>query len=218
MRVRVGILENHTSITDGYRFRLAQDSEMDIVAAAKNWADLQNLLEHDKVDVLVSRITIPLSQDNHDPVSILSEIPKLKTKFPDLKILIISHMEQPLLINSLMEAGISGYIFKDDEDSIINLPIIIRLIHLGGIYFSENIFKNAILQKAFQKLSSRQLEALSLCATNPNSDTITLAKQMGVSSSTLRNMLSSAYKKLGVQTRAAAIFEAQNRGLIPHNN
>jgi DNA-binding NarL/FixJ family response regulator len=215
MHIRVGILENHTSITDGYRFRLAQDSEMDIVAAEKNWMDMQNLLEQDKVDVLISRVTIPLSQDNHNVISILSEIPKLKTKYPGIKILIISHMEQPLLINSLMEAGISGYIFKDDEDSIKNLPIIIRLIHLGGVYFSENIFKNAILLKTFQKLSSRQLEALSLCASNPDSDTVTLASQMGVSSSTLRNMLSSVYKKLGVQTRAAAILEAQNRGLIP---
>ena len=114
-----------------------------------------------------------------------------------------------------MDAGISGYIFKDDEDSIKNLAVIIQLLHQGGIYFSENIFKNSVIQKTFQKLSSRQMEALSLCATYPDSDTITLANYMGVSSSTLRNILSTVYKKLGVQTRFAAIIEAQNRGLIP---
>ena len=50
---------------------------------------MQNQLKLEKVDVLLSRITVPLSQDNPNHISILSEIPKLKMIYPKLKILVI---------------------------------------------------------------------------------------------------------------------------------
>jgi DNA-binding CsgD family transcriptional regulator len=64
-------------------------------------------------------------------------------------------------------------------------------------------------------LTPRQLEALSLCASHPDGETGLLANQLGVTGSTLRNLLSNSYLRLGVRTRAAAIAKAHQLGILP---
>ena len=64
-------------------------------------------------------------------------------------------------------------------------------------------------------LTKRQFEVISICAAYPDEDTFTLAKTIGISSSTFRNLLSKTYCKLGVRTRAAAIMKARQLGIIP---
>jgi DNA-binding NarL/FixJ family response regulator len=58
------------------------------------------------------------------------------------------------------------------------------------------------------------LEALSLCAAYPHSKTAELARKMKIANSTVRNLLSHAYLKLDVQTRAAAVAKARQLGII----
>ena len=58
---------------------------------------------------------------------------------------------------------------------------------------------------------------LSLCAAYPNSKTAELAGKMKIADSTLRNLLSTVYFKLGVQTRAAAIAKARQMGILTPN-
>ena len=65
-----------------------------------------------------------------------------------------------------------------------------------------------------ERLSPRQLEALSLCAAYPDWTSADVAEKMSVSNSTVRNLLSSAYLRLGVHSRPAAIAIARQQGLI----
>ena len=89
-----------------------------------------------------------------------------------------------------------------------------EIIAKGGIYFSQGAYRDASDEPADSLLTPRQLEALSLCASHPDGDTILLAGKLGITGSTLRNLLSGAYLRLGVRTRAAAIAKAQQLGII----
>jgi len=87
----------------------------------------------------------------------------------------------------------------------------------GGIHFSQRahqFFMSQGTQKNDQLLTTRQVEALSLYAAYPNSSTGELAQKMGVSNSTVRNLLSGAYVRLGVHNRTAAIAKARTLGMI----
>ena len=119
------------------------------------------------------------------------------------------------LIDALVNTGISGYIFKDDQPSIQKLDKIVEIIANGGIYFSQGACRNVREQPAGSLLTSRQLEALSLCASRPDGDTISLAGNLGITGSTMRNLLSGAYLRLGIRTRAAAIARANQLGILP---
>jgi DNA-binding NarL/FixJ family response regulator len=118
------------------------------------------------------------------------------------------------LIDALVNTGISGYVFKDDQASIQKLNKIVDIIAKGGIYFSQGAYRDTQDEPIGSLLTPRQLEALSLCGSCPDGDTITLAGKLGITGSTLRNLLSGAYLRLGVRTRAAAIAKAQQLGLL----
>jgi DNA-binding NarL/FixJ family response regulator len=142
----------------------------------------------------------------------------LAQTYPNLNILVISMHTQAVLVQSLVDAGISGYIFKDDYASIRQLARIIFMIASGGIYFSDDAYQQLRQGRSGTTnpiLSPRQIETLSLCASYPDDSTAELAERLGVASSTLRNLLSNAYVRLEVHTRAAAIAKIQKMGLLP---
>jgi DNA-binding CsgD family transcriptional regulator len=91
----------------------------------------------------------------------------------------------------------------------------VRSIAGGGIHFSQQAHQHLLKHMPNEaRPSSRQLEALSLCATYPDATTAELADRLGVAHSTLRNLLSGAYLRLNVRSRTAAVAKARQLGLI----
>lgn len=214
-KIRVTIIEDHQSIIDGYVYRLRENPEIEIVATAMFGEALEPILAEHPTDVLIADINVPTSQDNTNPYPILHLIPKLLQKHPDLNILVISMYNKPTIIQTVMEAGASGYILKDDVATIQDLAKVVPMVAKGGIHLSkpafEQLFKRAHLESP---LTARQLEALSLCAAYPDASSGELAGRLGIANSTLRNLLSGAYLHLKVHSRAAAILKATQLGLI----
>lgn len=218
-KIRVAILDDHPGIIDGYLYRLSQADDIEIVATASFAEDVEDVLANHKPDVLILDVFVPSSPDNSNPYPILQVIPNWKALHPNLNVLIISMYNLRTLINAVMEAGSSGYILKDDQDSIHKLASVIRTVAGGGIYFSKMVYKSLLRQSSLEsKLTSRQMQALSLCAAFPDATTIDLAKRLDIEHSTLRNLLSGAYERLGVHNRTAAIAKAMQLGLIPPPN
>jgi DNA-binding NarL/FixJ family response regulator len=215
LHIRVAILDDHQSIIDGYCYRISSAPHIQVVATALFGEELEPMLDNHEVDVLLLDISVPNSPENNNPFPILYMIPRLLQRHPNLNILVISMYTQHALVETLVNAGISGYIFKDDQASVQQLAKIVEIVAGGGIYFSQGAYRDLRGQQAESILTPRQLEALSLCAAQPDGDTVVLANRLGITGSTLRNLLSGAYLRLGVRTRAAAIAKAQKLGIFP---
>jgi two-component system nitrate/nitrite response regulator NarL len=216
-KIRVAILDDHQGIIDGYLYRLGSATDIEVVATILFGEDLEQKLAKQPVDVLVLDVQIPTSPTNPNPYPILYMIPRLLEIYPNLVVLVISMHTQRTLINAVMEAGASGYIVKDDQATIRELPSVIRTVAGGSIYMSQYAYQELKKSKTgalLQPLSPRQLEALSMCATYPDASTDELSKMMNIANSTLRNLLSGAYLKLNVRSKAAAIARARQMGLI----
>jgi two-component system nitrate/nitrite response regulator NarL len=215
-KVRITIIEDHQSIIDGYIYRLNKDHQIDVVATVMFGEELESILAEHPTDVLIADINVPTAKDNRNPYPILHLIPKLLQKHPDLNILVISMYNKPTIIQTVMEAGASGYILKDDQSTIQDLANVVMMVAKGGIHLSQPAFEQLIKRVHPESpLTSRQLEALSLCAAYPDASSGELASRLGVANSTLRNLLSGAYFHLKVHTRAAAIIKATQLGMIP---
>jgi two-component system nitrate/nitrite response regulator NarL len=217
VKIRVTILDDHQSIIDGYRFRLGNSPRVEVVSAIGYGEELQVTLEKHPTDVLLLDINVPISEDNPNPYPILHVIPDLLQKYPNLAILVISMHAERGLIRAIMEAGASGYILKDDQSTLRDLENVVASVSSGGIHLSRQA--NDILLRGGTvgnepPLAKRQVEVLSLCLSYPDSSTAELAKKMSISNSTVRNLLSGAYIKLGVHTRIAAVTKARQMGLI----
>jgi two-component system, NarL family, nitrate/nitrite response regulator NarL len=216
-RVRVAILEDHQSIIDGYMYRLSTAPEIQVVGAVSYGENLEPLLADHPADVLLMDINVPASPENRNPFPVLHMLSSLHDKYPDLRVLAISVLTQNTLIEALIDAGVSGYIFKHDQASIQQLAKIVLMTASGGVYFSQDAYQKIRGNPAQSKdspLTLRQMEILSICAAYPDVTTSELATRLGIASSTLRNLLSGAYLRLDVRTRAAAISKARQMGLL----
>ena len=224
-KTRVMILDNHQSIVDGYLYRLNKLPEIEVVATLAFGGELESALAQHPTDVLLLEFNIPTGPLAKDLHPMLSLIPKLLQLYPDLDILVISIFSERGLIKALMEAGASGYILKDDSDAIRDLGNIVLSVAQGGIYLSQKVCKLYQKQdpshsKAYPAdseesgLTPRQLDVLLLCAAYPEDRTGDLAQKLTVTNSAVRNLISDAFLKLGVNSRAAAIEKARKLGLL----
>ena len=214
--IKVAILEDHQSVVDGYMFRLREAKDMAIVGVAANGEILSDLLqEHPDICVLLMDVQVPISSDDSNIIPILHLVPKILEKRPSIHILIISMFMSPPLVKELVDAGVCGYILKEDSESIRNLPAVIRRVMHGELYFSEVVKEklDGELQNTLG-ITHRQLEILSLCAAYPDLSSDQLAERLGIVSSSLRTTLSETYARLKVHNKAAAISRAKDLGLI----
>lgn len=216
-KIRVTILDDHQSIVDGYLYRLEKDPQIEVVATINFGEELEPTVAKHPTDVLLLDVNVPTSLENRNPYPIMYAIPKLLETYPGLNILVISMHAERGLIRAVMEAGASGYILKDDQATLKNLGSVVKTIAAGGVHFSQitlELYTKYLSTENNDLLTLRQLEALSLCAAYPDSTSAELAEKMSVSNSTVRNLLSAAYLKLGVHNKAAAIARARQTGII----
>ena len=132
-----------------------------------------------------------------------------------MKVLVISMYHQGALIQAAVEAGASGFVLKDDRATQQNLDSVVRTVAAGGVHFSKEAHQQLLLKASgIQQLTPRQIQVLSLCAASPDQTTAEIAAALCVAETTVRNLLSACYIRLGVRSRTAAVARAEDLGLI----
>jgi DNA-binding NarL/FixJ family response regulator len=214
--IKVAILEDHQIVAAGYAFLLQDPSMFEITGVVKVYSEWEPLLAAHPADVALMDVKVPTAPDNPDPYPILHVMPKLIQAYPEMAFLVISGYSEPTLIQGVMKAGANGYILKDDNALLRELKnVLVSVVAGRGIYLSPQA-KELLLQREATEteLTPRQAQALSLCAAYPADSTKNLARRMNVTCSTLRNLLSQSYLRLGVTGRSAAVIKAQQLGLL----
>jgi two-component system, NarL family, nitrate/nitrite response regulator NarL len=142
--IRLGIIDSHQAVIDNYLSRLANDPDIKVVFQLMFGESLEFILQEQAVDVLILDVSVPTNPSNDTYYPIINLIPHLVEKYPHLSILVISMYNQFSLVSLLIEAGVKGYILKDDRSAIADLPAIIRKVHKGKTYFSSKILEQVV--------------------------------------------------------------------------
>lgn len=218
--IHVAIADDHQSVVDGYRYRLEHlsDDNIEVVGTAKYAEELEALLANHPTDVLILDVSLPISENNASSFPILYAIPDFLQRYNTLSIIVISMHIEGTLIDRVIKAGAKGYIVKDDQQSIKNLGNIIKSVaHSGGTFLSPQAreqWQKKSLEQTASNLTPRQLEVLSLCIAHPELTTRDLADILTVQHSTVRNLLSRAFKRLEVPNRASAVKKVRKLGIL----
>jgi two-component system response regulator DesR len=207
--IRVAVVDDHPHVAIALRALLDETPDIQLVAESRHGGDVATLVRQACPDVLLLDLFIEPEFDA------LSAVRRLRADFPNLKICLLSAYLEPALVRDLLQAGVYGYILKDD-DYVSRIDTIVRDLADGELYLSPQAYE-ALAQATRadgteQTLSEREVEILRLAKRGlPNPQ---IAQALHISPGTVRNHLSAVYRKLGVHSRHEALQVADERHLI----
>ena len=128
--IQTVILENHTFFRLGVKNVFEDNPDICITGEATNGEDFIKLLDCTQADVALMAVNTPEDYWCVDVVCFL------RKKHPDLKILVIANEDTAQVVQSMMEAGINGYIGKRQTNRE-ELEKAIRTVAAGGEYIGR---------------------------------------------------------------------------------
>jgi two-component system response regulator DesR len=207
--IRVAVVDDHPHVAIALRALLDGTPDIQLVAESRRGSDVAALVRRTRPDVLLLDLFIEPEFDA------LSAVRDLRAGFPDLKVCLLSAYLEPTRVRDLLQAGVHGYILKDD-DYVSRIDTIIRDLADGRLYLSpqayEALAEATRVEEIEQPLSEREIEVLRLAKRGlPNPQ---IAQALHISPGTVRNHLSAVYRKLGVHSRHEALQIAAERQLV----
>lgn len=211
-KINILLVDDHSIVREGLKQLLELDGDIEVIGEAGDGEKCLELIEELHPDVVLLDIDMPVMNG----LQVLEELHKMGSK---QKVLILTiHNEVEYLFRAV-EIGVSGYVLKDSESSILKSAI--YSIHDGENYIDatltpllkEKQYMKELQQEARNKdklLSTREMEVLCYLAEGLYNKEI--ASLLQISEKTVKNHVSNIFKKIGVSDRTQAAVYA-----IKHN-
>lgn len=211
--VKYAIADDHKIFRQGLKYALADDSLM-LMGEAENGVELLDIVENNKPDVVLLDIVMPVMDG-------IETTRQLRTKYPDLKILMLTTYNEEHLIISLLEHGANGYLLKNADPDEIK-----RAIHyvLHHDYYFNDLASNTMLKTITQKsakekerpeepliLSDREKEVLRFICEELTTQEI--GKRIFLSPRTVEGIRSGMLEKIKVKNTAGLVLYAVKHGI-----
>lgn len=211
--VNILIADDHKMIRDGLKAMLEADKSLHVAAEAKTGLEAQELCRSNEIDLVIMDLNMP------DPNGI-EATRRIKEEFPDIKVLALTMMQEDEHIRRMLEAGASGYIFKNSGSE--ELMEAIRTVVSGDYYFSEDA-KKAIMMDLVESggkrkpsgvddVTDREVEVLKLiCKEMTNAE---IAEELHISVRTVDAHRRNLLQKTGARNTAGLVRYAFEKGLV----
>ncbi len=208
MVTEVIIVDDHKMIREGLKQLLELEDNISVVGMASDGEECLSLLKKEKADLLLLDINMP----NKNGLDILKEIKDTKI---DIKVIMLTvHNEVDYLLRAI-EMGADGYVLKDvGSEELVHA---IETVMSGESYIqpdmipmlnSKMVVRNSDKEK-IKNLTKRELEVLILVSEGMFNKEI--ANKLNISERTVKNHISSIFKKIDVADRTqAAVFAIRN--------
>lgn len=206
--IKIMIADDHAIIREGIKNLLEFDGKIKVVEQASNGDECLELLKGKDVDVLLLDVNMPKKNG-------LEVLEALRNKGSNIKIIILTVHNEIEYLERAMDLGVNGYILKDSSSAeLINA---IERVNDGEKYIQPDLIPalNAKLihrdndREKLEAVTKRELQALILVAKGYSNKDI--AMELNISERTVKNHLSSIFKKIEVDDRTqAAVFAIKN--------
>jgi DNA-binding NarL/FixJ family response regulator len=216
--IRVLLADDHTILRDGIRALLSQEPDIDVVGSANNGEELLELLAYTSTEVVLMDINMPVLDG-------FAVMPLLQAQFPQVRVLVLSMLDNENYVHRMLQAGAAGYILKNANRAEIVYSI--RTVAAGKPFLSTELGL-MLLQRLMHRpsahsigqgpgrkageLSTREMEILRLIAEGLTNAEI--ADRLFTSKRTVETHRQNIIEKTQVKNTAALIRYAVSQGLI----
>ncbi len=164
--IKIILTDDHQLFRDGIKSLLEDTTDIIVIGEASNEQELTGILNKELPDIIILDITLPCTSG-------IEITKKIKNKYPEINILILSmHNDDEFVINAL-EAGAKGYLPKDiNKDELLEA---IYTINNGDEYYNKEISK--IFLKKYLTRNRAGLEGKNSILTNREIEIVKLVSE-----------------------------------------
>lgn len=211
--VRILIADDHTILRAGIRSLLDMVPDFEVVGEVDNGKDAIYQAGQLQPDLLLTDLSMPKTNGTE-------AIQHIKSRYPDIKILVLTVHKTEEYVHAALKAGANGYVLKDDTSD--ELIAAIKNIATGKTYLSPSICSEVVMGyladpgrerilTSIELLTSREREVMKLIAEgNRNKD---IAQYLSISLKTVEKHRSNLMKKLDLHSASSITSYAIKNGL-----
>lgn len=206
--IKIMIVDDHEMVREGIKQLIEFDGDIKVISQASNGEDCLKQLSVELPDIIL----LDVNMVGMNGIDVLKEI--RKNRIPVKVAMLTVHNEIEYLV-SLVDIGVEGYILKDSSSA--ELVRAIKHINQGETYIQPDLIPalNSRLihrdedKEKIEALTRRELEVLKLVAKGHFNKEIAI--QLDISERTVKNHISSIFRKIDVSDRTqAAVFAIKN--------
>lgn len=139
MTHRIFIIDDHAITRMGFRYIIDEEMDMEVCGEASSALEALEKIPAARPDLVITDLTM-------EGMSGLELVKHLKTRQPELPVLVVSMHDESLYAERVLRAGARGYIMKNEVDAVVVKAI--RRIRNGGMYVSEQMGAKILAQFA----------------------------------------------------------------------
>jgi NarL family two-component system response regulator LiaR len=208
MTIRVVLVDDQFQMHQIVSILLNATSDIQLVGQGANGQDALDLCAKLSPDLVLMDVLMP-GMDG------LEATRRLHERFPQVKILALSSLQDHESIYDMLQNGATGYITKNSLSD--DLEETIRTICQGKMVFSTEAIAQLLMApvmpgKVDFHLTEREMEVLALMADGLNMPQI--AAKLNISQSTVKFHIENICRKFGVHTRSEALILAAKNNLV----
>jgi two-component system response regulator NreC len=209
--IKVLVADDHAIVRAGLRALIAAEPSLELAGEAAGGYEAIDLVEKTHPDVLVLDISMP----DLDGIAVVK---KVKPRYPDLRILILTVHEDEALLREAIRAGASGYVLKRAAEA--ELVSAIRIVMRGDLYVDPAMLRSLLLEEKsirsepqpVEPLTPREIEVLKLIVQGYTNRQI--ADKLCISVRTVEGHRANLCGTLGLRSRVELVRYAREHGLI----
>jgi two-component system, NarL family, response regulator NreC len=211
--LRIFLVDDHMIVREGLKTLINAQPDMEVIGEASDGAHAWEQVRDCTPDVVIMDISMP-------GINGIEATAQIKQACPAVHVLVLSVHDETSYLRQLLAVGASGYILKHTAaDALIQA---IHMVANGGIYLEPALADHVVARYVRRPtvttellgtaLSEREAEVVQGVARGYSNRDI--ATQLTLSVKTVETYRARAMEKLGLESRAALVRYAVERGWL----
>jgi DNA-binding NarL/FixJ family response regulator len=198
--IRVIVTDDHRLFRTGIKNSLGNREDIRVIGEAENGAQLLQLLETLQADVITLNLQMPVLNG-------FETLPLLRERYPHLKVLIISMINNHGIIRKAIELGAHGYLTKEAGREDIYAAV--KSLHKNWMYINRTVAEalvhteNELRPVVPPQMSEKEKRFLGLLSVGHTEDQ--LSRMLNLNPRTIMGIIDKLIKINGVQNKEELI-------------
>ena len=184
---RLLIVDDHEVVRSGLRRLLENNKDISHIAECASGEEAYSYLYNNETHIIIMDISMPGKGG-------IEATQQIKKRYPEIKIIILSMHDNPMMISKAISAGANAYILKNEISDNL-LDALDKLIHGSSLVTPSVKFDNT--NNILKLLNDREFEIF--ISISNGEDLKKISKNLNISYKSVANYQTSIKKKLSIK-------------------